>query len=315
MAGKDYYKMLGIEKNASPEAIKKAYRKLAVKYHPDKNKGDKKAEDKFKEANEAHGVLSDPEKRKRYDQFGENWEHLQHTEPRDGRGGAAFQRRGGRQKDGGFSFDAADFENDGSVEELLRRYFAGQSDGEGSPFGRGQGGQNRRGMDGEDQQAEVQISLEDAFLGCSKMLQIGASEHRLVLKKGVPEGQQFRLRGKGQPGRGGGTAGDLLVSIQIAPHARFTRTKNDLLCKQHVDLCTAVLGGKILVATLHGDKIMTLKPGTQNDASLRMRGMGMPQYDHPELFGDLYLEILVDIPKQLSPEEHELFTQIAQLKN
>ena len=147
------------------------------------------------------------------------------------------------------------------------------------------------------------------------MLDVEGNQHRLVLKKGVAEGQQFRLRGKGQPGMNGGQAGDLLVSIRISPHPRFTRAENDLRCKQHVELCTAVLGGKIPVHTLHSDKMMTLPPGTQNGTSLRMRGLGMPDPKHPDVYGDLYLDIQVDIPKQLSQEEHELFTRLAQLKH
>lgn len=310
MAFKDYYKILGVEKTATPEAIKKSFRKLAVQYHPDKNKGDKRAEEKFKEINEANTVLSDPEKRKRYDQFGENWEHFQEGGGGAGRPGGQSRRqqpggRGGTQ----FQFDANDFENDESMEDLLRQFFGSQQAGR-----RGRSA-NSFAMDGADLEAEVPVTLEDAFAGTTRLVKIGEETHRLPLKKGVRDGQLFRLRGKGQPGSNGGQPGDVLIHVRVTPHPRYTRNGNDLRCRQHLDLVTAVLGGKIRVTTLHGDKMMSIPPGTQNGASLRMRGMGMPDYERPDIFGDLYLDILVDIPQKLTPEEHRLFSQLAALKN
>ncbi len=307
MASKDYYKTLGIEKKASSEDIKKAYRKLALQYHPDKNKGDKIAEEKFKAVNEANSVLIDPEKRKLYDQYGEQWEQVQ-------QGGAGGSRQGGptgKQRQGKqqppFSFDASDFENDDRFEDLFSQFFGGTQAGR---------GRATRARNGADMEAEVQISLEDAFEGMSRMLSLGnaSEQYRLTLKKGVREGQQFRLRGKGQPGASGGKTGDLLLNVRIAPHPRYIRTGNDLRCKQTVDLVAAVLGGKTRVQTMHGEKIMSLQPGTQNGAVLRMRGLGMPVYDVVDNYGDLYVEIIVEIPHTLTPEEHELFSQLAQLK-
>jgi curved DNA-binding protein len=308
MAAKDYYKILGIEKSASPEAIKKAYRKLALQYHPDKNIGDKAAEEKFKAVNEANSVLIDPEKRKLYDQYGENWEQVQQGGAAGGRpGGASGRPRPGRQQAPPFSFDASDFENDDRFEDLFSQFFGG-----GAQTGRGRAPRSRNGADTE---AEVQISLEDAFSGMSRMLSLGTEQYRLTLKKGVKDGQQFRLRGKGAAGINGGKAGDLLLNVRISPHPRYIRTDNDLRCKQSVDLITAVLGGKIRVQTLHGEKMMTLQPGTQYGAVLRMRGLGMPVYDSAAAFGDLYVEVLVDIPGKLSAEEKVLFEQLAALKN
>jgi len=303
MAFKDYYKILGVDKAATPEAIKKAYRKLAIQYHPDKNKGDAKAEEKFKEANEANDVLSDPEKRKRYDQFGENWEHYQ--EGGGQAGGRAQRPQGG--KGGNFSFDATDFENDARMEDLFQQFF-------GSQYGSRSGGGGRFPRNGSDMEAEAQITLEEAFAGTSRVLKAGNEEHRLTLKKGVREGQKFRLRGKGQPGQNGGQSGDVLVHIRMLPHPRYTRTGNDLRCRQQIDLLTAVLGGKTRVPTLQGDKMMNIPPGTQNGASLRMRGLGMPDYAHPATYGDLYLDIQVEIPRQLSPEERALYHQLAALQ-
>ena len=311
MAFKDYYKILGVDKTATPEAIKKAYRKLAVQYHPDKNKGDKKAEEKFKEANEANDVLSNPEKRKRYDEFGENWEHYQHQDAAGGRGNAGGKARRPQtgNQGGNFSFDATDFENDDRMDDLFRQFFGSQS-------GRRAGGNtNFAARNGSDLEAEAQITLEEAFAGTSRLLKVGTEEHRLNLKKGVREGQLFKLRGKGQPGQGGGKSGDVLVHIRVAPHPRYTRTGNDLHCRQSVDVITAVLGGKIRVLTLQGEKIMTIPAGTQNGASLRMRGLGMPIYDQTDAYGDLYLDIHVDIPKQLSPEELELYNKLAALQH
>ncbi len=306
MAAKDYYKILGIERSATPEDIKKAFRKLALLYHPDKNKGDKAAEEKFKAVNEANSVLIDPEKRKLYDRYGENWEQVQQGGPGSRPGGQA-----GRQRPGGqpppFTFESSDFENDERFEDLFSQFFGG------SMGGRSRGPRVRNGGNLE---AEVQISLEDAFAGMSKMISIGAEEqYRLTLKKGVREGQQFRLRGKGQAGQNGGKNGDLLLNIRIAPHPRYTRTGNDLRCKQSVDLVTAVLGGKARVQTMHGEKIMTLQPGTQNGAVLRMRGLGMPVYDAVDKYGDLYVEIMVEIPRQISEAERELYEQIKKLKD
>ncbi len=301
MASKDFYKTLGIAKNASSEDIKKAYRKLALQYHPDKNKGDKIAEEKFKAVNEANSVLIDPEKRKLYDQYGENWEQVQQGGPAGG--GPSGRPRTTRQQPP-FSFDASDFENDERFEDLFSQFFGGQQTGR---------GRAPRARNGADLEAEVQISLEDAFNGMTRMLSLGTEQYRLTLKKGVREGQQFRLRGKGQPGQNGGKTGDLLLNIRIAPHPRYTRTGNDLRCKQSVDLVAAVLGGKARVPTLHGEKVMTLQPGTQNGAVLRMRGLGMPVYDTSGSFGDLYVEIMVEIPRELSAKERELYEALREL--
>ena len=303
---KDFYKILGVARNATPEEIKKAYRKLARQYHPDKNKGDKAAEEKFKEANEAHDVLSDPDKRKRYDEFGENWEYA-----RQGPQSGTREPGGGRTytfdpSGDGFTFDASGFDGGESMEDILRQFFGGG--------GQTRGGRRSFGVDGRDLHAEVAISLEDAFHGTTRLIDLGGEQHRLTLKKGVREGQQFRLRGKGQPGQNGGKSGDLLVSIRLEPHPRYTRTGNDLRCRQSIDVVTAVLGGKTTVNTLHGPKAMTIPAGTQNGASLRMRGLGLPDYDHPGTHGDLYLDIHVAIPTHLSPEERDLYQRLAQLK-
>lgn len=304
MASKDYYKILGIEKNATPEEIKKAFRKQAFKYHPDKNKGNQAAEEQFKAVNEANSVLIDPKKRKLYDQYGDQWEQLQHAGAA-GNGPQGARRPGGRQQAPPFSFDASDFEDDDRFEDLFSQFFGG------AQGRRGRAAMPRKGADLE---AEVKISMEEAFSGITRMLSLEGKQYPLNLKKGVRDGQQFRLPGKGQPGAAGGKNGDLLVNIRLQPHPRYIRTGNDLRCKQTVDLVTAVLGGKIPVQTMHGAKIMTLKAGTQYGAVLRMRGLGMPLYDQPDSFGDLYVEIQVNIPSQLTDAERNLFNQLAALK-
>lgn len=307
MATKDYYKILGLDRNASQDDIKKAFRKLALQYHPDKNKGDKTAEEKFKAVNEANSVLIDPEKRKLYDRYGENWEQMQQGGPAAGRPGGNNGRQRPQWQQPPFTFETSDFENDERFEDLFSQFFGG------SMGGRSRGPRLRNGANLE---AEIQVSLEEAFAGMSKMVSIGSGEqYRLTLKKGVQEGQQFRLRGKGQPGQNGGKDGDLLLNIRIAPHPRYTREGDNLRCKQRVDLVTAVLGGKARVQTLHGEKIMNLTAGTQPGTVLRMRGLGMPVYDKPGSFGDLYVEIQVNIPNSLTPQEKELFERLAALQS
>lgn len=304
MASKDYYKILGIDRKASSEEIKKAYRKLALQYHPDKNKGDKFAEERFKEVNEANSVLIDPQKRKLYDEYGEHWEQVQQGGAPGGRPGSQGRPRANRQPPP-FSFDASDFENDDRFEDLFAQFFGG-------------GRERRRGpipRQGSDVEAEVHITLEESFSGSTRMLTIGTGQYPLPLKKGVGEGQQFRLRGKGQAGSNGGKNGDLLVNIRIAPHPRYMRKGDDLHCKQSIDLLTAVLGGKVRIPTLHGEKFMNVPAGTQNGAALRMRGLGMPVYGTQDSFGDLYVEIRVDIPRHLSQEEQALYAQLANLKH
>ncbi len=302
MAHKDFYKTLGVEKKATPDQIKKAYRKLAVRYHPDKNKNEKGAEAKFKEVNEANSVLSDPEKRKRYDAFGEHWEHPQYNEPTPEKQREHFYARQQTGRQGNpFTFKASSFEDDERYEDIFSQFFARQQ-------------ADTMARNGENMEAEMQATLEEAFTGTSRIFVLGKEQHRLTLKKGVRNGQQLRLRSKGQPGKNGGKPGDLLINIRIATHPRYTRTGNDLRCQQSVDLLTAVLGGKTSVQTLHGEKMMNLQAGTQYGATMRMRNLGMPDYEQPAVFGDLYVEVLVRIPSQLSEEERELYGKLAALK-
>lgn len=299
---KDYYKILGLDKKASQEDIKKAFRKLAVKYHPDKNVGDKKAEEKFKEINEANEVLGDPEKRKKYDELGENWKYYQQQGAHSGgsrgqRGGPSFQGQ----------FNADDFGNSGQFSDFFESIFGDQM------FGQARG-QSRRPYRGEDLRAEMEISLEDAFRGGSKQVSINQQKINLKLKPGLRDGQILRMKGKGGEGRNGAEKGDLLITMIIPENGRFKRKENDLYFDQPIDIYTAVLGGKISVQTM--DKViqMNIPAGTDSDRVFRLKGMGMPIYEKPTESGDAFVRITITTPKNLSSEEREQFMHLANLK-
>ncbi len=304
---KDYYKILGVSKTASQDEIKKAYRKLAVKYHPDKNPGDKVAENKFKEANEANEVLSKPEKRKQYDELGENWQSYQQAGGYANQGGG---RPGGRRSSGGAGgFSTEDFYGGGGqFSDFFENIFGGGTSG-----GRSGGG-SRRAAAGEDLQAEMHITLEEAFHGASRQVTIGDSKVNMKLKPGVSEGQVLRLKGKGEAGRGGGGNGDLLITTHILPHQKFERKENDLYFDQPIDVYTAVLGGKIPVQGISKTVNMTIAAGTDSNKTFRLKGLGMPVYKNPETFGDAYVRVVIQTPKNLSDQEKELFEQLAKLK-
>lgn len=301
---KDYYKILGVSKTASQDEIKKAYRKLAVKYHPDKNPGDKVAENKFKEANEANEVLSKPDKRKQYDELGENWQSYQQAGGYANQGGG---RPGGRRSSGGAGgFSTEDFYGGGGqFSDFFENIFGGGAQG---------GRSSRRAAAGENLQAEMHITLEEAFHGASRQVNIGDTKVNIKLKPGVSEGKVLRLKGKGEAGRGGGPNGDLLITMHILKHHKFERKENDLYFDQPIDLYTAVLGGKIPVQGIQKTVNMTIAAGTDSNKTFRLKGLGMPFYTDPEKFGDTYVRVIIQVPKQLSEPEKELFNQLVKLK-
>lgn len=302
---KDYYKILGISKTASQDEIKKAYRKLAVKYHPDKNPGDKAAENKFKEANEANEVLSKPDKRKQYDELGENWQSYQQAGGYANQAGRPF---GGRQQRGGGGFSTEDFYGGGGqFSDFFENIFGGGSAGGGRS--------SRRATTGEDLQAEMHITLEEAFHGASRQVNIGDTKVNMKLKAGVSEGQILRLKGKGEAGRGGGANGDLLITMHILPNPKFERKENDLYFDQPIDVYTAVLGGKIAVQSISKTVNMTIAAGTDSNKTFRLKGLGMPHYKDPEIFGDAYVRIIIQTPKNLSEQEKAIFEQLSVLRN
>jgi curved DNA-binding protein len=293
MASTDYYKVLGVEKEASADAIKKAFRKLAVKYHPDKTAGDKSAEEKFKQINEAYDVLSDPEKRKKYDALGENWKYYDQAQAAGGQ-----YAHGNAGNHGGFN-----------PEDFVRGNDAGGfSDFFGDFFGGGRRGS--RAHAGIDQQASFTISLEDAFHGVTKTVNINGQPLNLKLKPGIADGQILRLKGKGAPGFNGGPPGDLLLTIIVAPGQQFERRGDDIYIDQPVDALLATVGGKVPVQTLHKKLNLTIPAGTDTGKTFRLKGLGMPRYGKGEEWGDAYVRVQLQTPQNLSKADLEAIQAI-----
>lgn len=308
MEYKDYYKILGVSKTATADEIKKAYRRLAVKYHPDKNPGNKTAEEKFKELNEAYEVLGDADKRKKYDELGENWQYYQ----QGGRPGAEgfdwsqFASGPGGGK-GRYTYTSGDFDQD-AFSDFFESFF-----GRGR-FGGGARGKRRQAFKGEDIHAELPISLEEAYFGTTRKVNVNGQVLEMKIKPGTHDGQVLRLRGKGSPGMSGGENGDLLLTVKITKHPHYEMKGDDLYCDIPVDLYTAVLGGKALIRTIKGPIRIDIARGTQNGKLLRLKGMGMPKAGKPGEFGDMYAKVNVRLPEKLSEKEIELFNQLANLK-
>ncbi|MDF2436079.1 MAG: DnaJ-class molecular chaperone with C-terminal Zn finger domain [Bacteroidota bacterium] len=287
MSYKDYYKILGLEKTASADAIKKAFRKLAVKYHPDKNPGNKAAEEKFKEINEANEVLGDPEKRKKYDEFGENWQQTQQANYQNPHQHGGNTRYYSEQDFGG-----------GDFSDFFESMFGGKF-----------GGGSRGAQKGGDYSAEVEISLEEAYHGTSRLLEVTGEKLQMRFKPGVKEGQTLRIKGKGAAGNNNGARGDIYVTVHVASHPHFERKENDLYCEAPVDLYTLILGGKATIRTLKGNIKIDIPKSTDNGKTFRLKGMGMPVFGK-ETSGDLYAKVKVMLPKNLSNEELELFRKL-----
>lgn len=294
---KDFYSILGLAKTASEEEIKKAYRKLAVKFHPDKNPGDKSAEERFKEINEAYEVLSDPEKRKKYDRFGENWNRVDES-----------QAAGGGYPGGGngnyyYEGDPSQFfgQSGGDFSDIFENLFSGAGGSHRARNGK---------IKGQDLQGSLAINLEEAYAGTAKVFEINGQKIRIQLKPGAYDGQVIRLSGKGGPGVNGGPAGDLYITLQVAAHAVYKRDGDLLNETISVDMFTAVLGGDKEVPTMSGKIKIKIPAGTQNGKTLRIKGKGMPVYNKAGQFGDLLLHINVNIPENLTDEQKELFGKL-----
>lgn len=309
MEYKDYYKILGVSKNATKDEIKKAYRKLAMKYHPDRNPNDKAAEDKFKEINEAQEVLSDPEKRARYDQLGAsyfqwknaggpgnfNWDQWATNRPGQGRT---------RVNVGGYE-DLEDMFG-GGFSDFFTQIFGGM----GGMRGRSSTTTRRRASARPQPQTyeqPVTISLMEAFRGAERTLQIGDRRLTVKIPAGAAKGTKVRMSGVG-PGNG-----DLYLVVDVAPDPSYERKGNDLYTEITVDLYTAVLGGQARVPTPEGDVVLTIPAGTQPGQTMRLGGRGMPHLRDPQKHGDLYARTKVTLPKQLSPEQKKLFEQLRKL--
>ena len=314
MEYKDYYGVLGVPKTGSEKDIKNAYRKLARKHHPDMNPGDASAEEKFKELNEAYEVLSDPEKRKLYDQFGSEYKTFQQG---GGQADDFWQQWAGGQPGQNRRATARDVEDlfgqDSPFSDFFQQLFGGGGAGYGDLFGGA--ARQQRPRRGQDYEQPVEITLDEAYRGTSRILQIGDQRFEVNIPAGADTGTRVRVKGKGAPGPAGGPAGDLFLHIQVLPHAQFQRRGEDLETVVPLDLYTAILGGEIAVPTPAGRSVMLrVPPETQNGAKFRLRGQGMPVLNRPKERGDLYAVVEVKLPAQLTTQERELFENLRALR-
>jgi curved DNA-binding protein len=316
MEYKDYYKVLGVERKDSEDEIKRAYRKLALKYHPDRNPNDKQAEDKFKEINEAYQVLSDPEKRAHYDQLGDSFSQWQR---RGGQPGGFKWEDWSTQAPGGVRVEYGNLDDIlgggglGDFSEFFRRIFGGMDDVQtGFPGSeRGRRGPTRRAPQSFQQQ--VTISLYEAFQGTTRRLELDGRQVEVKIPPGSRTGTRVRVADAVQTGQDG-QKGDLFLVIQVADDPRFERKGNDLYSEVTIDVYTAVLGGEVTVPTISGNIVLTVPPGTQPGRTFRISGRGMPHLRAPDKRGDLYVRVNVQIPRNLTPRQKELFEEIAQAR-
>jgi len=308
MEFKDYYKTLGVDKNAGADDIKNAYRKLAKKYHPDKNPGDKSAEEKFKEITEANEVLSDAEKRKKYDTLGANWKQYQNS------GQTANQDWFKNfSTNGQNNFKAsADFENifgNSGFSDFFESFFGGgfSSTKRETPF--------NRTHKGSDYESTVKISLEEAYNGSEREISVNGKKLRVKIAPGIEDGKKLRLKSQGAEGSGGGERGDLYLNIKIDGHPLYESRDDDLYFTLPVDLYTAVLGGKKQIKTLDGKIInINIPKETDNGKILRLKNLGMPKSGSLKQRGDLFVTISVKLPRNLSSKEIKIFNELAELR-
>ena len=315
MEYRDYYKILGVDRNASEKEIKRAYRRLAREFHPDVNPDDKEAEEKFKEINEAHEVLSDPEKRAKYDQLGANYQQWQ----RMGRDPGNFDwsqwtsgAPGGVRVE--WSGDIGDLFGGGAggFSDFFRSIFGGMG-GVGQTGGPFQTAGQRTAR-GQDMEAQVEVTLEEAFQGTTRLLEREGRQIRVKIPPGARTGSKIRVAGKGGPGYGGGPAGDLYLNVAVKPHPIFSREGSNLRCDVNVEFYTAVLGGEVQVPTLDGDVSLKIPAGTNSGKTFRLRGKGMPNPRKPKQRGNLLATIQIQVPQKLSARERELFDELARLR-
>ena len=291
---RDYYEVLGVSKDADEDTLKKAYRKLAKKYHPDANPGDKEAEAKFKEASEAYSVLSDPQKRQQYDQFG----HAAFEQ-----GGAGAGGFGGGFSNGGGTYWSSSGD-DGEFSDFFESMFGSR---------RGGGGRSNHGFRGQDYTAELHLSLMDAAKTHKQVITVNGKNLRITVPAGVANGQTIKLKGQGGPGMNGGPAGDLYITFIIPDDSRFKRVGDDLYLTVPLNLYTAVLGGEQIIDTLDSKVKLKVKPGTQNNTKVRLKGKGFPVYKKEGQFGDLIVTYSIEVPTNLTEKQKELFREIQSL--
>lgn len=291
MAYINYYKVLGVDKNASQEDIKKAYRKLARKYHPDINPGDNEANKKFQEINEANEVLSDPEKRKKYNQYGENWKHAEQFKETQ------------RQQSSNTSYEDYFGNSHGFGSEDFSDFFS-------SLFGKKE---RRTNLKGQDYQAELHLSLKAAAETHQQTLSVNNKKLRITVPAGVENKQVIKLKGQGGAASKGGQAGDLYITFIIEEDPNFKRLKDDLYTNTTIDIYTAILGGEVNVNTLNGQIKLKVPEGTQSGTKVRVKGKGFPIYKKDNQFGDLFVTFLVKIPTHLSEKQKEKFKELSQM--
>ncbi len=289
----DYYKILGVGKNATPQEIKSAYRKLARKLHPDLNPNDKDAKRKFQEINEANEVLSDPEKRKKYDQYGENWKHAeeyknagQYHEQASNAGRQEYQR----------TYDGSEFS------DFFESLFGGLG---------GAGKSRQVKFRGEDYNAELHLNLADACETHQQTLTVNNKKIRITIPAGIENGQTIKIAGHGGQGLNGAPNGDLYITFMIANDPKFKRLGNDLYTAVDLDLYTAVLGGEITIKTLNGKVKLKVKPETQNGSRIKLKGKGFPVYKSTDQYGDLYVTYMIKIPTDLTENQKQLFYELS----
>lgn len=298
MAFIDYYKILNITKDASEKDIKKAYRKLARKYHPDVNPNDREAEKKFKEINEANEVLSNPEFRKKYDKYGADWKHADEIE-RQQRQQRTYQSS--TQNAAGFGGDA------GSYSDFFESMFGG-SQGNANPFGR------EVQFKGQDLNAQLQLQLSEVYTTHKRTLTINGKNIRLTIPAGVEDGQTIKIKGHGGLGMNGGPKGDLYITFQIINDTQFKIDQSNLYSSVPIDLYTAILGGEITVPTFDGKVKLKVQPGTQNNAQVKLKNKGFPKYKKDGEFGHFYITYQVQVPTTLTAKEKELFEELQKLQ-
>jgi len=295
MEFKDYYAILGLNPDADEQAIKQAYRKLARQYHPDVNPGDKKAEERFKEINEAYQALSDPERRRKYDELRSYYQRWQRSGGRGDFNWSRWQAAPGQQV---YTYNVSpeDLEDLFGADSPFSDFFS-------SIFGQPQFRRASRSARGRDLELPVTISLEEAFSGTTRSLQVGNRRIEARIPRGVQTGTRVRLSGQGAPGIGGGPDGDLYLNVEVAPHPQFERDGDDLRSVVEVDAFTAAVGGEVRVPTIDGTVTLKIPPLTQADRVFRLRGKGMPRLENPSERGDLFVRVKLVLPEPLSEDE------------
>ncbi|HEY9184200.1 MAG TPA: J domain-containing protein [Salegentibacter sp.] len=308
----DYYKLLELDKSASQADIKKAYRKLARKYHPDLNPNNKEAQARFQQINEAHEVLSDSEKRKKYDQYGKDWEHAdQYEEARRQQQAAGGARYGGgfggygdsRQRGQAYS---GNFDED-TFSDFFEQMFGSSA--------RAHGSRRHSHFKGQDYNAELELNLSDVYTSQKQTLTINGKNIRLTIPAGVENGQTIKIKGHGGPGVQGGPRGDLYITFKIINNTTFKREKENLYSTVNLSLYTAILGGEITIDTFNGKVKLKVKPETQSGTRVKLKGKGFPKYKKEKQYGDLYITYKIEMPTNLSAKEKELFRELQKLRS